>query len=71
MRQHFDCSTGTWAKNKKASVLECERRLLSDTAPDEAMRWTAHLQAEAKQDDLADCFLQALYWRHMIWNEQP
>jgi hypothetical protein len=71
VRQHFGISTGVWAKNKKASILECERRLLLDTAADESAHWIKELQSNRKQDDLADCFLQALYWRHLLWNEKP
>lgn len=69
VRQHFGISTGVWAKNKKASVFECERRLLLDTAPDESARWIKELQSNRKQDDLADCFLQALFWRHLLWKK--
>jgi hypothetical protein len=33
-------------------------------------RWQAIINQEKKKDDLADCFLQALYWRHLMWCEE-
>lgn len=69
VKQYFGISTGVYAHNKKASVFECQRRLLLDTAPDESAHWIKELESNRKQDDLADCFLQALFWRHLLWKK--